>query len=561
MGRFLYRSGTVRSLRQNVFRYDDAETDFENRSREVWDLLCSSGEGAKVVEEMQRFLDGDGFTRVVEANQAMWDYHPRKRKKGIWYRNNPKLPSSKRNWEGLVEYMKNFDSPGGYGAGRLINEKADTSSIVPNKPTISSTGDLDFSTNDLRFDSSNFSGRGSSFAGMEWRLAEVTDPGSKIFDPESPWVYEIDSVWESGELTSFDRQILVPPLAVRVGHTYRARVRHLSSSGQWSHWSDPVQFVASSPDISVYKESLVISEFMYNPLNASDAEELAGFSTSDFEFIELKNVGDVSLDLRNIRFTKGIDFDFVDGTILSLLPGEYIVVARYINAFETRYDDIARVTGKYGPDILSKGGENVKLSYGAGVPIHEFRYDDDDPWPQGADGEGFSLTLLSLESVPDHSLAENWAISSGIGGSPSKDEESVSFSAWKGSVFSPDELLDPSFSGDLVDPDNDGIVNFLEYAFGGDPKISDQGIGPKSLIWEEDTEDYLVLSFRKRLGANDIHYFIEYSTDLISWNLATEVALSDTVNHGDGSITETYRISKISNSGKSQFLRVKIQSK
>ena len=81
------------------------------------------------------------------------------------------------------------------------------------------------------------------------------------------------------------------------------------------------------------------------------------------------------------------------------------------------------------------------------------------------------------------------------------------------------------------------------------------------MIWEEDTEDYLVLSFRKRLGANDIHYFIEYSTDLISWNLATEVALSDTVNHGDGSITETYRISKISDSGKSQFLRVKIQSK
>ena len=222
---------------------------------------------------------------------------------------------------------------------------------------------------------------------------------------------------------------------------------------------------------------------------------------------------------------------------------------------------MARVTGQYGPDNLSNGGENVKLSYGAGVAIHEFRYLDEDPWPQGADGEGFSLTLLSPESVPDHSLAENWAISSGIGGSPGKDEIRLSFSSWKGSVFSSDELLDPSFSGDLVDPDNDGITNFLEYSFGGDPKVSDPGIGPESLIWEEDGEDYVGLCIRIRLGAIDFHIFIEHSTDLVSWNLATEAVLSDIVSHDDGSVTETYRISKFSNFGSSQFLRVKIQSK
>ena len=222
---------------------------------------------------------------------------------------------------------------------------------------------------------------------------------------------------------------------------------------------------------------------------------------------------------------------------------------------------MTRVTGQYGPDNLSNGGENVKLSYGAGVAIHEFRYLDEAPWPEGADGDGFSLNLLLPELVPDHSLAENWAISSGIGGSPGKDEMRVSFSSWKGSVFSPDELLDSSFSGDLVDPDNDGVSNFLEYAFGGDPKVSDPGIGPKSLIWEEEGENYFGLSFRKRLGANDLHYLIEYSTDLVSWNLETETVLSDIVNHGDGSVTETYRISKINGSGINQFLRVKIQNK
>ena len=122
-------------------------------------------------------------------------------------------------------------------------------------------------------------------------------------------------------------------------------------------------------------------------------------------------------------------------------------------------------------------------------------------------------------------------------------------------------MLDPSFSGNLVDPDNDGIVNFLEYAFGGDPKNAEPSIGPESLILEEGGEDYIGLNFRKRLGVNDIQYLIEYSNDLVSWNLANEAVLSDVVNHDDGSVTETYRISKIGDSGMSHFLRVKIQSK
>ena len=159
--KFHIRSESVWENWQNVFRYSKAETDFQNRAREVWDLLCSSGEGAKVVEEMKRFLDGDGVTRIVEANQAMWDYHPRKTKKGIWYRNNPRLPSSRRNWEGLIGYMKDFVSPGGYGANRLINEKADTNARLPRKPRITRSGDAAYPVNDIRLRSSSFSGNGT----------------------------------------------------------------------------------------------------------------------------------------------------------------------------------------------------------------------------------------------------------------------------------------------------------------------------------------------------------------------------------------------------------------
>ena len=100
-----------------------------------------------------------------------------------------------------------------------------------------------------------------------------------------------------------DANITVPAAAAKPGRTYRARVRHKDTSGRWSHWSAPVGFVASGPDLSALQQDLVISEIMYNPA-----------SGQEHEYIELFNIGDSTLDLTDLRFTKGIDFDFPAGT-------------------------------------------------------------------------------------------------------------------------------------------------------------------------------------------------------------------------------------------------------
>ncbi|MBV63778.1 MAG: hypothetical protein CMP45_04655 [Rickettsiales bacterium] len=559
--KFHIRSESVWENWQNVFRYADAKTDFENRSREVWDLLCDSGEGAKVVEEMSLFLEGDGVTRIVEANQAMWDYHPRKSKKGIWYRNNPKLSSSKRNWEGLVGYMKDFVSPGGYGANRLINEKADTNSRIPRKPMITPLGDPSFPTDDIRFRSSSFSGNGTSFSSMQWRLGEITDPESPEFDANQPWVYEINSVWESEEINNFQSSVQVPTSVVRVGRTYRARVRHLGSSGQWSHWSEPIQFVASEPDITSYKEGLVISEIMYNPQGASESEEALGFTNSDFEFIELKNIGESTLSLANVRFTKGIDFDFVDSSVDSLSPGQFLVLARNAEAFKVRYGVNQLVVGEYTPNNLSNGGENVKLSYGAGVAIQEFEYLDQKPWPVGADGQGYSLVLKDTEIISDHKIPENWMQSSTIGGSPGKDEIQYSYDIWKLASFNSDQIQDSLISGELADPDQDGFSNLLEYSFGGRPLTKDVNISPSAKIIGRGGELYLVFTYRQRIGVSDYEYVIETSNDLRSWQEVNNVELDDFSNNQDETATVSYRILKLNSIGDHNFVRLKVIGK
>ena len=66
----------------------------------------------------------------------------------------------------------------------------------------------------------------------------------------------------------------MPPLAARAGQTHRVRVRHKDSTGRWSHWSAPLQFVAGTPDVSVYLNGIVVSQFMYHPPEPTGAETL-----------------------------------------------------------------------------------------------------------------------------------------------------------------------------------------------------------------------------------------------------------------------------------------------
>jgi len=82
-------------------------------------------------------------------------------------------------------------------------------------------------------------------------------------------------------------------------------------SGRWSHWSDPNQFVAGDPLSAGIINDLRVTELMYNPAEPTAGEVAAGFNDNDdFEFIELKNTGDETLDLTYVSFTDGITFDF-----------------------------------------------------------------------------------------------------------------------------------------------------------------------------------------------------------------------------------------------------------
>lgn len=244
-------------------------------------------------------------------------------------------------------------------------------------------------------------------------------PSSK----REPGKYEIESLWESEEITDPQTTtVTIPASVVRPGRTYRVRCRMKDNTGRWSHWSGPVQFVAGEPLSQGVAADLRVTELMYNPMDPSD-----GMNNDDYEFIELKNIGDDTLDLTNVSFTDGIVFDFKDSMITHIEPGQFVLVVSNMAAFESCYGQALSsiIAGEYS-GRFANGGEHVTLvDYWDGT-IADFEYGDEDGWPTLADGQGHSLVPLTSALVEQNdgslSNAANWRVSTNPGGSPGSDD-------------------------------------------------------------------------------------------------------------------------------------------
>lgn len=466
-------------LNDYVFTHPEFAMAYRNRMREIRDLLFNSEQTGILLDEIAQvvFTPGFGVSSFVDADRAMWDYNPilvssyinqSKAGHGRYYESAPG-----RTFSGMVAKLKAYvQTRSAWIDSSILTDNH----LIPTKPVISAFSP-GLPIDDLTFETGAFqSPSGATFAAMQWRAAEISDPLSAGFNPAEPRKYEITSTWESGILNTYSPTITIPANALKFDRLYRVRVRMLDSSGRWSHWSEPVQF---TPGLPTQWDSLVqdlkLTEIMYHPTASLD-DQLAGFDEDDFEFLELYNRGDTVLDLTELRFTKGIDFDFADGVITQLAPGEFVLVVRDRSAFERRYGAGLPVAGEYlwatGDERLANSGELLKLSYGAGNALIEFEYDDASPWPTAADGEGYSLELARPLEDDAYGLAASWKASRVLGGSPGS-LDTDDYVAWKSANFTQAELLDPAISGDTADPDGDGWDNRSEYMAGTDPRDAD----------------------------------------------------------------------------------------
>jgi hypothetical protein len=178
------------------------------------------------------------------------------------------------------------------------------------------------------------------------------------------------------------------------------------SAGTWSATSEEYFLIPSD------FEDIKITEVHYHPLDmgVDDNQEL--------EFIELKNTGTATLNMKGLRFTEGIDFFFRED--IPLKPQGFIVLASSSRNFRERYGfwPYATYNGQ-----LNDGGDTIVLITSARDTICSFYYNDGNGWPVAPDGEGKSLVPTEYDPVNDQNAPEFWRASYNIGGSPGADDK------------------------------------------------------------------------------------------------------------------------------------------
>ncbi len=132
------------------------------------------------------------------------------------------------------------------------------------------------------------------------------------------------------------------------------------------------------------------------------------------------------------------------------------------------------------------------------------------------------------------------------------------YAAWRAGKFTAPELANSAISGDFADPDKDGVVNLLEFAFGLLPKHSDAVGLPTSSLLAVDLDNYLALTFRRPINAPELIYTVETNAVLSAGWSANAVQVGSPVVHGDGTETVVFRDSLPLANHPERFMRVKV---
>ncbi|MCF6332405.1 MAG: lamin tail domain-containing protein, partial [Draconibacterium sp.] len=218
----------------------------------------------------------------------------------------------------------------------------------------------------------------------------------------------------------------------------------------------------------VFGENVVIDEIMYNP------------ETDYPEFIELVNAGDAPVHLQGFTFSEGIEYSFKNGE--SIQPGAGLVLTNDTALFKSVYK--FKASSQY-QKRLSNGGETILLKNGLNQLVDSVTYTDTVPWPELADGDGYSLELI--DTGLDNALPSSWRASSEIYGSPYNAETKLDlnvemypnpFNDGFNIVLDNPELANGNFTIDVFNAQGSKIKRFVLESYNSSIRINMEDIAP-----------------------------------------------------------------------------------
>lgn len=219
-----------------ILRIPELRREYQNRLREIMDLLCNPNQLGSLIDECAAVISGpDDVPGITEADRRHWDHHPvtyklpvKKARPGTFY-----ASSDGKNFRSMVEGMKEYVTQ----RQQMVVAPLLANQPPPPKPVITAESPLSGSAGKVRFRITNETALGAN-PKVFWRIGAVTVTRAPEFDLRSPRRYEVETIWSApGGMVAE-----IPATQLRTGTSYRVRARMVDASGNAGHWSEPVEF-------------------------------------------------------------------------------------------------------------------------------------------------------------------------------------------------------------------------------------------------------------------------------------------------------------------------------
>lgn len=193
--------------------------------------------------------------------------------------------------------------------------------------------------------------------------------------------------------------------------------------GTSTTWSPPITLVFLVNEFFAVAGDIAVTEVNYHPLGSTTAESAAipGITSSDFEFLELQNIGNRTVNTFELSFADTKPFRNFKLSARSLAPGDRALIVKNRAAFTLRYGSgqDAKIIGEWIDGSLDDSGETIQLTARDGSTIQTYAYNDGGDWPGRADGKGSTLEYKgSTFADVDFVDPLKWRSSSEIHGTP-----------------------------------------------------------------------------------------------------------------------------------------------
>ena len=283
------------------------------------------------------------------------------------------------------------------------------------------------------------------------------------------------------------------------------------ASGNYVYYELPTAGLVNGTTDPAYANALAlirglrITEIMFNALGGSE-----------YDYVELRNVGAGALQIGGVKFVSGIDFTF---PAMALAAGQNVLVVKNLAKFRNRYGNGPLVAGTY-LGQLDNGGEKLALQLPPPFDANVLTFAYSDAWQPSTDGSGRSLVVGNPLLAANHwGDKEIWAASTTKGGDP--NGASVPplglYADWSATY---------GVSGPTFDGDKDGIAALVEFGLGMNPASGTGGDGAAGVPVLTMNAGHVQLRFlaptstaaTQLHGMPELTYTVLASSDLTTWS-------------------------------------------